>query len=57
MCQSDGDCPKYFHCFIGGVDEQRCVRNTCKADLDCGDGFCVDGNCYDGLGVCSPIPG
>jgi hypothetical protein len=57
MCQSDVDCPRLFHCSIGGIDQQRCVRNTCKADVDCGDGFCVDGSCYDSLGMCLPFPG
>jgi hypothetical protein len=54
-CRADADCPRHYHCFIGGVDGQRCVRDACNTDGDCGDGFCVDGACYDSLGICTPL--
>jgi hypothetical protein len=47
-----GACPTHFVCGEGGT----CVRQTCTADGDCGGGFCVNGSCYDSLGMCSPIP-
>lgn len=49
-CDDTTPCPDDFHC-----DENFCARDTCDLDVDCV-GFCVDGLCYDRLGICQAIP-
>ncbi len=51
-CTSSATCPGTFACLNG-----QCARRTCTTDLQCGDGFCVDGTCFEGLGECrTPMP-
>jgi hypothetical protein len=51
-CASDANCPLTFGCSSG-----VCVRKACSTDTQCGDGFCVNGACHEGLGECrSPVP-
>jgi hypothetical protein len=50
--QPCGSCPAHFVCMSGG-----CQRQTCASDAACGSGYCVDGACYDTLGMCSFLPG
>jgi hypothetical protein len=49
-----GQCPPHFLC--GPTSSGACVRQTCNADFDCGFGFCVKGECYDALGMCTFPP-
>ena len=46
-CYSDGDCPQYHRC-----DANYCRRMQCKANRDCGAGFCVNGQCGARSGSC-----
>lgn len=46
-CYSDGDCPQYHRC-----DANYCRRMQCKANRDCGAGFCVNGQCGARSGAC-----
>ena len=42
--------------FDGGKND-HCVRRACSADPGCPNGYCVDGACYDQLGMCLQYPG
>ena len=46
-------CPVGFDC----VNGQTCIRRSCSSDSDCAGAFCVDGQCYSSLGMCSFLPG
>jgi hypothetical protein len=48
-CTGAQDCPSTFTCTSG-----VCVRKRCVRDAECGDGFCVNDQCYDGWGQCRP---
>lgn len=51
-CVTSSDCPGPFTCSAGA-----CLRKPCVVDSQCGDGFCVLLQCYEGLGVCRfPMP-
>lgn len=52
-CGDDLECPLHFSCIPA---QQSCQRRSCSQDGDCGNGFCVEGECYEDLGVCSAIP-
>jgi hypothetical protein len=54
-CDGGHACPQYFVCALAQSSSQ-CLRQTCAADKDCSGGFCVDGACYGGLGVCTYPP-
>jgi hypothetical protein len=45
-------CPYLFHC--DGATTLTCQRDTCTSDADCPAAFCDDGQCYPGLGQCTP---
>jgi hypothetical protein len=47
-----GSCPMHFVCGESGA----CERQPCNIDEDCGTGYCVDGACYDELGMCGGLP-
>jgi hypothetical protein len=52
----DTECPSTFECRVGHV-AGFCRRRVCTDDVECGDGFCVEGTCYESLGVCrGPVP-
>jgi hypothetical protein len=34
----------------------RCERKSCVGDTDCPSSFCVNGECYEALGTCTPFP-
>ncbi len=49
-CTAPADCGPGFNCI-----NMRCVRRACAADSECGPtgtSFCVNGECYRGLGEC-----
>lgn len=48
-CSAASDCPANYACGQDG----RCGRRTCAADGEC-DGLCVQGQCYDQAGTCTP---
>ena len=52
VAQPCGSCPAHFVCTSGA-----CQRQTCTSDASCGSGYCVEGLCYDTLGMCSFLPG
>ncbi|MBL8913817.1 MAG: hypothetical protein JNM17_24150 [Archangium sp.] len=55
-CALDNECPPTFECRIGHVGG-FCRRRICTTDQECGDGFCVEGTCFEGLGECrGPVP-
>lgn len=55
-CMLDGDCPPTFECRVGHV-AGFCRRRLCTTDLECGDGFCVEGTCFEAIGECrGPVP-
>ena len=47
-CTNATDCGPNFDCTTGA-----CVRRPCSSDLPC-DGYCVEGQCYDQTGTCTP---
>ena len=47
-CTTGADCPANFDCQTGA-----CARRPCTTDLEC-DGYCVEGQCYDQTGTCTP---
>lgn len=47
QCNGPTDCPSTFFCSSG-----VCLRKPCTVDGQCGDGFCVNHECYDGWGQC-----
>ena len=54
-CEATTDCPTFFSCIQDASG--HCARTTCSADADCGDGVCVNGRCYENLGICEyPVP-
>lgn len=58
-CTAGYLCPAHTACAPSSerADAHGCERATCEADSDCAcGGGCVDGACYDALGMCSPIP-
>lgn len=50
-CSVATPCPANFDCTAGS-----CARRSCTTDATC-DGFCVEGACRAGLGVCTPPAG
>ncbi|MFT3710784.1 MAG: hypothetical protein QM817_24435 [Archangium sp.] len=55
-CMLDSECPSTFECRVGHV-AGFCRRRVCTDDVECGDGFCVEGTCYEALGECrGPVP-
>ena len=44
-------CPSGFACVLGPTGDV-CVRRSCTSDRDCGDVFCVQGQCRSTLGQC-----
>jgi hypothetical protein len=50
-CMSAADCPQEFVCA-----KATCARRTCQSDADCGAGYCVQGACFTGLGMCEVPP-
>jgi hypothetical protein len=52
-CALTSQCPPNFYC---DPIAKACVRRLCSSDSDC-DGYCLGtGYCYDGFGLCKPIP-
>jgi hypothetical protein len=49
-CSAATPCPANFSCTSGA-----CARTTCNMDSDC-DGFCVNGGCFAGRGMCTFPP-
>lgn len=49
-CAASADCPTNFDCLAG-----QCNRRQCKASAACS-GQCVNGQCYEAAGYCSPPP-
>jgi hypothetical protein len=47
-CSATRPCPMNFQCAIG-----FCMRTPCTSDARC-TGHCVQGQCYDTFGTCSP---
>lgn len=47
-------CPEFFDCVPDSEPADHCVRHPCAADDECSGGFCVEGRCFEGLGMCSP---
>ena len=48
-CKDDA-CPANYSC----GPSLACQRTSCATDLSCGEGWCVNGLCYDSLGLCMP---
>lgn len=55
-CTTTTQCPSQFECGKQG-DRTACKRRPCSADPGCKNGFCVEGACYDELGMCTWLPG
>jgi hypothetical protein len=69
-CQPDGRCLPEDHCTLATAcpvhfrcaaeqlsDAFGCVRDSCTADAECGDGRCFHASCYRSLDVCAaPSP-
>jgi hypothetical protein len=51
-CSATTACPDYFVCGSAST----CIRQPCHGDGDCTIGSCVNGGCYEALGVCSSPP-
>ncbi|MEM9194437.1 MAG: hypothetical protein AAGF12_34990 [Myxococcota bacterium] len=54
---SDGSfaCPAGTACVPAGGDEHGCARMICRSDATCPAGlFCVNNQCHETLGICSP---
>jgi hypothetical protein len=51
----DYQCPAYTSC-TPGASQNGCVRWSCSTDKECGDGSCVNNQCYAALGFCSYPP-
>ena len=47
-CVDSSTCPSHTTCRSG-----QCLRIPCSSDADCTDGFCVNGGCYEDLGICA----
>lgn len=58
-CTAGYTCPAHTECVpaSGAADAHGCERKACTTDAqcDCG-GACVDGFCFEALGVCSSLP-
>jgi hypothetical protein len=56
-CLTSAECSIHFDCNVpDGTRTAICERRGCVGDIDCIDGFCVNGKCYDQLGRCEIIP-
>ena len=48
-------CPAYTTCTAGAA-ENGCVRWSCSSNSECGDGVCVESQCFSAYGFCTYPP-
>ena len=51
VCSDSSSCPDLFEC-PDRVAQPVCTRMSCGVDIDCPNGWCVKGRCFDTPGTC-----